>query len=291
MMAQDLTPISAGPDANALMIADYVDVVFGYCDGWVPVRALAEKGTADQPPHTPFILADGDLAAKLAQQAAWAAHGGMALFVVPGTVGAPGEAKADDVLQTQVVLVDLDHGDVSGKRDHLTRYLGPPSLEVASGGVTPEGQRKLHLYWRLTEPAEGDDIVTVCRLRHAIAAKVGGDPAFRSAHQPIRVAGSVHAKAGARRLVEIIGSNPRDVDLGDLAESVLAMPPMEGEGASWTDFNDVPASKGAVTELFGQKVREGGVDGTTRFDAPVSHHRLLDPSLPRWTRHAGSGMG
>ena len=277
-------PASTSPAVNpdAAMIATYAEAVFGYCEGWVPVRALAEKGTADQPPHTPFIEADAELVAKLTLQATWAANVGMALFVVPGTVGSPGEAKADDVLQTQVVLVDLDHGDIAGKRDHLVRHLGPATIEVASGGVTEEGQRKLHLYWRLTEPAGGGDITTVCRLRHAIAVKVGGDPSFRSAHQPIRVAGSVHAKGGVRRLVEILASSQIERELGDLAEAVLAMPPLAGEGASWMDFNDAGTTKGAVTELFAQRVREGGVDGTTRFDA-------LSRVIGYWIRRCRDG--
>ena len=188
------------PDAG--MIAAFMDAVFGYCEGYVPIRALAEKGGPDRPPHTPFIAADGELGAKTAMQATWAADAGMALYAVPGTVARPGEARAEDVAQTQVVLVDLDHGDIEAKREHLIRHLGEPSLEVASGGVTAEGQAKLHLYWRLTEPAEGEDIARVCRLRHMIAVKVGGDrglPLAASA-DPRRRLGlpqERHASAGA----------------------------------------------------------------------------------------------
>ena len=280
IMSNDVTGAPIKPDPA--MIALYADVVFGYCENWVPVRALPEKGAADRPPHTPFMEADGSLAAKLAVQAQWAADAGMALFVVPGTVEAPGEASAEHVKQTQVVLVDIDHGDIAAKREHLVRHLGAPTLEVASGGITAEGQRKLHLYWRLTEPAEADDIATVCRARHMIAGKVGGDPAFRSAHQPIRVAGSVHAKSGTPRLVEILHHEPRDYDLRELVEAIMAMPPLEGEAASDLDFNDASATKGSVTELFGRKVREGGVDGTTRFDA-------LSRVIGYWIRRCREG--
>jgi P4 family phage/plasmid primase-like protien len=279
----------ADPDRQAAevrpdpaMIALFADVVFGYCEGWVPVRALAEKGGADAPPHTPFIEANDELAARLALQANWAADAGMALFVVPGTVEAPGEARAEHVMQTQVVLVDLDHGDIAAKREHLVLHLGAPTLEVASGGVTPEGQRKLHLYWRLTEPAEGEDIARVCRARQMIASKVGGDPSFRSAHQPIRVAGSVHAKCGTRRLVEILHHDPRDHDLGELIEAIIAMPPLEGEATSDLDFNEASGASGSVTELFGRRVREGGVDGTTRFDA-------LSRVIGYWIRRCREG--
>ena len=115
-----------------------------------------------------------------------------------------------------------------------------------------------------------------------IATKVGGDPAFRSAHQPIRVAGSVHAKSGNRRLVEILHHDPRDRDLGELIEATIAMPPLEGEATSDLDFNDASAAGGSVTELFGRKVREGGVDGTTRFDA-------LSRVIGYWIRRCREG--
>ena len=287
--AEVMPPMSVTPDAA--MVADYADMVFGWCEGWVAVRALAEKGGPDRAPHTPFLPADADLAAKLAVQAQWAAEAGMALTVIPGTVPEPGQASAEHIVQMQVVLVDLDGGDIAVKRAHLIQHLGVPSLEVASGGITPEGQEKLHLYWRLTEPATGEDLATVCRLRHAIAVKVGGDPAFRSAHQPIRVAGSVHAKAGQQRLVAIRHRAGRDHDLTELAEAVLAMPPLPGVGAEVAsdglgdplDFNGAGSSRGDVTELFGQQVREGGADGVTRFEA-------LSRIIGYWIRRCQDGF-
>jgi putative DNA primase/helicase len=244
-----------------------MDAVFGYCEGWVPIRALPEKGAPDQPPHTPFLQADAELATKTLVQAEWAADVGMALYAVPGTVATPGEAKAEDLVQTQVVLVDLDHGDIATKRAHLVRHLREPSLEVESGGLTAEGQSKRHLYWRLSEPAECEGLASVCRLRHAVAVKVGGDSAFRSAHQPIRVAGSVYLKGGQRRLVRIVANRSFEYDLSELAEAVLAMPPLEQVGGVEFDFNGVGAGRGLMAEVFRQAVHEGGVDGVTRFDA------------------------
>lgn len=278
---QSVDPVSpVTPDPA--MIALYTDVVFGYCDYLAPVRALAEKGVADALPHTPFLPADADLAVKLTHQADWAAQSGMALFVVPGTVHETGAARSEHIAQMQVVLVDIDHGDIDAKRSHLIQHLGTPTLEVASGGVTPEGQNKRHLYWRLTEPAEGEDIARVCRARQMIAAKVGGDPAFKSAHQPIRVAGSIHAKSGVKRLVSILDYRPVDHDLGELAEAIFAMPPMEGLAAEGLDFNTAPTDGGTVPELFARPVREGGVDGTTRFDA-------LSRVIGYWIRRCREG--
>ena len=179
-----------------------------------------------------------------------AAASGLALYVVPGTVSAQGKAKADDVVAMQTMLVDLDHGDVRSKRDHLVEHLGPPSLEVISGGITEEGQERLHLYWKLTEAAVGTDVAAVCKLRSLIAAKVGGDPSFGSAHQPIRVAGSIYRKGGVERLVTVRAQRAVEYDLSELAEKVEAMPAIAGGAAATADGNwcDQGAHRQAVRE-------------------------------------------
>ena len=126
--AEGIPAVPVVPDPA--MVAAYVEAVFGWCEGWVAVRALAEKGGPDHAPHTPFLPADAELPAKLAVQARWAAEAGMALYAIPGTVAAPGQASAEDVAQMQVVLVDLDQGDIVAKRAHLVQHrldacLGP----------------------------------------------------------------------------------------------------------------------------------------------------------------------
>ena len=126
-------PSPVAPDAA--MVAAYAETVFGYCDGWVAVRALAEKGGPDRAPHTPFMAADRELPAKLVVQAHWAAGAGMALYVIPGAVAAPGEARAEHVVQMQTVLVDLDHGDIGAKREHLRQHLVPPPLRSPPVGL------------------------------------------------------------------------------------------------------------------------------------------------------------
>ena len=146
----------------------------------------------------------------------WASREGAAVYVIPGTVAAAGQAKAAEVLQMQAVVVDIDNGDIAAKRAHLERHLGPPTMVVESGGITAEGQRKAHVWWKLTEPAEGSDLARVTRLRGDIAAKVGGDMHFRSAHQPIRVAGSVYYKNNLKtqvQIVELNGERERDHQL------------------------------------------------------------------------------
>jgi putative DNA primase/helicase len=245
--------------ADSRMIASFAKVLFDYSEGWVAVRAFPEKGDASQPARTPFVAADAELPTKLVAEAEAAAKKGLALYVVAGTVSGPGKAKAGDVIAIETVLVDLDHGDVSAKREHLVKHLGPPSLEVASGGVTAEGQERLHLYWKLNEPATGADIAKVCDLRGVIATKVGGDPSFRSAHQPIRVAGSVYRKRGMERLVIIRTKRAAEYDLIEFADRVGAMPSL------FAEHLHAGGNKPSVIDLFAHQVREGGVDGVTRF--------------------------
>jgi putative DNA primase/helicase len=251
------------PDSR--LIASFAKVLFDYSEGWVAVRAFPEKGDASQPARTPFVAANAELPTKLVAEAEAAAKKGLALYVVAGTVSGPGKAKAGDVVAIETVLVDLDHGDVSAKREHLVKHLGPPSLEVASGGVTAEGQERLHLYWKLNEPATGADITKVCDLRGVIATKAGGDPSFRSAHQPIRVAGSVYRKGGAERLVIIRTERAAEYDLIEFADRVETMPSLFAELG--TEGSQPIGTKGSVIDLFAHAVREGGADGITRFDA------------------------
>jgi hypothetical protein len=262
------------------MIAAFAKVLFGYSEGWVAIRAFPEKGDASRVARTPFVAADAELATKLVAEAQGVAKNGLALYVVPGTVSGPGKAKAGDVVAMETVLVDLDHGDVRAKRDHLAEHLGQPSLEVVSGGITEQGQERLHLYWKLTEPAVGTDVAAVCMLRSMIAAKAGGDPSFGSAHQPIRIAGSIYRKGGVERLVTVRAERSVEYDLTELAEKVAALPALADGTVTTPDVTG--AAKEPAAKLFAKRVHEGGVDGITRFDA-------LSRIIGYWIRRCGEG--
>ena len=255
--------ILAGPEIDTEQLGVFLDVVFGYCDGLIPIRGFVDKGQGfDGKPHNIWIEADCSATARLATFVAWAAREGAAVYVLPGTVGEPGQARAADVRQMQTIVVDLDAGKVNAKLAHLQRHLGTPTLIVESGGRTPEGHDKLHVWWRLSEPAEGEDIARLCYLRHAIAVKVGGDTHFRSAHQPIRVAGSVYHKGGVRRLVHIRHHALKvEVNLADFAEAVDAMSALSGEGQEVPEARDRPSIDAVLTT----PVREGGQDEWSRF--------------------------
>jgi hypothetical protein len=264
-------PFGIEPDAQQLGV--FLDVVFGYCEGLIPVRGFVDKGQGrDGKPNNIWIEADGSAFDKLKTFATWAWREGAALYVIPGTVAAQGQARAHEVIQMQAVVVDLDAGDILAKLAYLVRYLGTPTLVVESGGRTAEGAIKLHVWWKLTEAAAGEDLNTFCRLRGDIAMKVGGDTHFRSAHQPIRVAGSVYHKGGFQRLVQIREHNAVEVDLSDFAERVAAMPFIPGVGAEPLAQGHVKPSLDAILTT---SVHEGGGDAWTRFEgasAAIGHY-------------------
>ena len=262
-----------GDEPDPAQIAQFMQVVFGYCDGLIPVRSFIDKGQGiDGRPHNIWIEADRAAPEKMATFATWASREGAAIYVIPGTVAAPGQAKAAEILQMQTVVVDLDTGDIAARRAHLERHLGAPSMVVESGGVTAEGQRKCHVWWALTEPAEGDDIARVTRLRGDIAAKVGGDMHFRSAHQPIRVAGSVYYKNNLKTQVRIVELNAdRERDLAEFIEAVTDMPPAPGVTLQPAFTHP---DKPAMDEVLVTPVREGGADDWSRFEgasAAIGH--------------------
>ena len=267
-------PFGIEPDPEQLRV--FLDVVFGYCEGLIPVRGFVDKGQGrDGKPNNIWIDADGSAFDKLKTFATWAWREGAALYVIPGTVAAQGQARAHEVLQMQAIVVDLDAGDIIAKLGHLVHHLGAPTLVVESGGRTPEGGLKLHVWWKFTEAASGEDLATLCRLRGDIAMKVGGDTHFRSAHQPIRVAGSVYHKGGFQRLVQIREHNAVEVDLGDFGERVSAMPFIPGMGAEPPPEGH---AKPSIEAILTTPVHEGGGDAWTRFEgasAAIGHYVRL----------------
>ena len=262
------------PDSE--QIAIFLDVVLGDCEGFVPLRSFGEKGQGcDNSPHNSWPAADVSLCENTLTFARYAARQRMACYVVPGTVAESGDAKSSNVIQLQSLLVDLDTGDIDEKLSHLMKYLGEPTLIVESGGRTTDELAKLHIYYRLAEPAGGDDIKLVCDLRAQLALKVGGDRSFGSAHQPIRIAGSVYFKSGNERLVKIREHHPHvEVNLRDFAELVDAMPVMEGIDAE----PEAAKQKPSIQQVLTTPVREGSHDAWTRFEgasAVIGHHVRL----------------
>lgn len=265
------------PDA----IRTYCNVLFGYLDGYVPIRYISEKGTPDKPIQKRFVLPQ-DLAEHLIKSSERSAATGMAVYVVPCTVPKPGQAKESDITATGVLVIDIDTGDTDAKKDHLIRYLGTPTLIVASGGVTDEGHVKYHLYWRLSEAAEGDDLKLVRRLREIMAIKAGGDDSFKNMTQPIRVAGTCHGKYGRLSPVRLLSFSGVEYHLPDIAAAVDAMPALNDAIADWKDFNSANLQGPKAQDLMTKVIREGAQDQATRFEA-------LSKIMGHWIRMVRHG--
>lgn len=266
------------PDAAAIEL--FCRTVYRGLEGFAPIRLLAEKGGAPFRPRAIFAKAGAHLPGLLLKAARDANSRCCGLFAVPGVVAQPGRAKAGDITQMTAVLVDIDTGDIAAKRDHLVQFVGAPSLVVASGGRTAEGQEKLHLYWRLNAVVAADQVGLICRLRQTIAELAGGDPAFASAHQPIRVPGSIHAKYAISTSVRILQHDDVAYGLDELSERICEMPALAGlapNGARKT------TAAPCIRDLQIRPIREAGSDGITRHDATT---RIIG----HWLRQARLGI-
>jgi predicted P-loop ATPase len=220
--------VSVPPRIAVEAIEAFCSTVFGSLGGYVAFRSFSEKtGPEDRAVAHEWGHVD-QAADRMADFVERCAELGAASCVIPGTVAAPGQARAKHVCQMQTLMVDLDDDDVAAKLAHLKTHVGQATLVVESGGRTADGQAKLHVYWKLNEPAEGPDVAEVCRLRKLLAEKAGGDPAFQSAHQPVRIPGSLHCKAEPT-LVQIRDHHPsQQYGLAELCERIESMPVMLG---------------------------------------------------------------
>ena len=95
---------------------------------------------------------------------------------------------------------------------------------------------KLHIHWRLAEPAQGKALAKLKQARELAARIVGGDPSNKPISHPIRWPGSWHRKAEPR-LCEI---EQVDADVEIELEAALAGltgggPPEPEAKSEWDD--------------------------------------------------------
>lgn len=165
-------PFGCDPDPE--QIAVFLDTVFSWCEGLIPLRGFVDKGQGrDGKPHNIWIPADDTAPEKLATFAAWANREGAAVYVIPGTVKEQGQARAADVLQMQAIVVDLDAGDAGQPLEMCVA--GKERRALCAGGCEDDrvGSRELVLPARLrrrqrdlgverhhmADLREGDDLI------------------------------------------------------------------------------------------------------------------------------------
>ncbi len=276
-LVPDEAPLADGPEQLVLLEPDraqitiFAETVFAECEGLIPLRAFAEKGQTRQPaPETVWCPTDAQAIIRFVERAARSGH---AAYVIPGTVQHVGEARAANIRQMRAVVADLDDGDIESAYTHLVEHLGPPSLVVESGGRTAEGQSKLHLWWKLTEPAKGADVERLCRLRGEIAAKAGGDLHFASAHQPIRIAAQFTARTASTASPGSANMQTPNTISATLNGNWLRCRPWHQIG--WPGSSSNFSSKPSVDAVLTQPVREGYQDSWSRFQgasAAIGHY-------------------
>lgn len=95
-------------------IRAYCWVVFGYLDGLIPLRSFSEKGGGNnKPPNCFWIDADDKTIDKVFDFAEFAHRKRSGCYVIPAVVEKIGQAKSIDIKQMQVLLIDLDNGDIA----------------------------------------------------------------------------------------------------------------------------------------------------------------------------------
>lgn len=254
-------------------IGQFLSKVFEYSSGGqMSLLGIGEKGTPQEGKYRKRVFVAQDQGkAVFAHVADWAEKG-VAAFFVPATIKDSavvfGDVTLDRIVGFTSIVLDLDCGDVDAKVAYVSSALGTPSMIVASGGKTGEGQAKRHLWYMLNE--ETDAVERVAFLRKLLAMKCGGDQSFGRATQVIRIAGSIHAKNGILSPVELLECNDLEYSLDDLAETIEAMQPMPGlpEPAQ----SQLPVLAGGMmdfsprfdtaTVALSRDIDEGGTDRT-----------------------------
>ena len=278
-------------------IERHLSILFGdNPTGFVCLRGIGEKGTAREGVFREDIFLEPErlgwekfVASIVFHATRWGQHD-VATFIVPCTLKeARGTAENCDKFLT--VCADFDTGDTDAKLDFVEKNFGPASLVVLSGGMTEEGKPKRHAYWRV----EGLEVAHVVSIRDHIARKAGADIQFGlgvdgnpygRAHQPIRVAGSIHGKSGVKRLVVIERSNPSATVAHPLA-SAVRMPESEWAIKEVPVDPLMPKTHTPAVDMLTENVNAGG-EGVTRWSAfnGVAGHYIHTARIGKMTLDA-----
>lgn len=270
-------------DITKETIDAYLSVVLGNLPdrGWINLRGLGEKGTSQEGKFREDIFIDlapiqgntDALSEAVARHVTRWNDNGIGSFIVPAILSEP-RGASKNVYAFGSIVVDIDSGDIPAKMEVLASALGEPTAVVYSGGMTQDGVQKRHAYWTLTDLCK--DIPMLIKLRHRIAQGGGGDMMFGlgvatnpfgRAHQPVRIAGSVHNKNGKKTKVSIQPVSLRMYSLLDMIAAAEHLPAPDVEVLpDAPDDGPEPASLERKAPLvMDEKVYEGGDEETNRW--------------------------
>jgi hypothetical protein len=217
-------PPLLGPDRE--QIATFAHAMFKHAStgSWVSLRAFPDDDDTRPFRITPIQL-NGDLGplidAAYAEARKAANVKRKVVFCPPVATFTNNEyARQEDLCDGLDLAVELDH-DPQASLEKLEQLIGPATIVVESGGVTAEGEPKLHGHWRLASPARTKtELVQLKEARILACTMVGGDPTHAPISHPIRCPGSWHRK-GEPKLCRIKDHRP-DVEI-DLADALAKL--------------------------------------------------------------------
>jgi hypothetical protein len=189
------------PDRDALEI--FVDALFRHApnEGFVSIRSFYEGDEGKSFRITPASLAGGlKFVLEVAEDdARRAANNPKPVVFCPPIAVFTNDKRAGekDLAQGPALSVECD-SHAQEARAKLEQLLGPATIVVRSGGEWTDPKTgvtgdKLHVHYRLKQPAKGKD--QLGKLKHArdLATRlVGGDPTNKPICHPIRWPGSWH---------------------------------------------------------------------------------------------------
>jgi hypothetical protein len=239
------------PNRNQIEI--FVEAMFHHAgsDGYVAVRSFLTNNKAFRLSTAPLSGGLRHLIDVAEDDARRAANNPIpAVFCPPIAVFNGAEnwrAREKDLLKGLVLSVECDqHPDAA--RGTLEELLGPATAVVRSGGqwLDPEDglpHDKLHLHWRLVQPAMGDALDQLKQARRLAAAIAGGDHSNIPTVHCLRWPGSWHRKASPR-LCEIVSCSP-DIEI-DLDAALTALKTAAPPTAQTHNASADPADWGAL---------------------------------------------
>jgi hypothetical protein len=213
---------SLEPDRK--QIQTFVDALFRYATpgSYVALRSFTHD---DKAFSIPFVrLTEGHaLIDEAYNEAARAANAKVNVVFCPPVATFSGrDAKRVNVVDGVALTVELD-AHPQAARHRLEELLGPATVVVASGGMwlnpaTGELEPKLHMHYRLSRPARGDEREFLGKARRLATELVGGDTSNIPISHPIRWPGSWHRK-DEPKLCRIDSLNAdREIELVDALE-------------------------------------------------------------------------
>jgi hypothetical protein len=246
------------PDRDQIEI--FVDAIFRHAQaGFVSLRAFIE-GSNDIFRRTPIRIIGNNfkfLCDAVEDDARRAAQDPKPVVFCPplASFGDDKSATESNIVEGFTITVECDENPQAA-RAKLEAILGPATTVVRSGGIWNDGngitQDKLHLHWRLTKPARGqDDLLKLKRVRQICADLVNADPTSIPICHPIRWPGSWHRKKEPR-LAEIIDCDP-DIEI----ELTNALAKLEPLAATPPPTNNRAAQPGGEWDTLGSNILAG----------------------------------